>query len=240
MKRFRFALAAVAALIPVFLMAPSAEARTFARIDTDLGAILVTFDREHAPHHVDNFLHLARTGFYDSTTFHRVIPGFMIQGGDPNSRDTDRSDDGRGFPLWRDVLDGPEAELLARANEVLAAKGYVGMGDEARLKAEFSSVRHVRGTLSMARAQDPDSAGSQFFICVAQAPALDGKYTAFGHVVRGIDVVDAIVSVPRDSRDNPLDRVNLLGVTILEGVDRLTEAERQAWEKEQAGTSIRR
>lgn len=143
-----------------------------------LGEIVLRFFPDVAPNHVNNFVTLAKQGFYDGTTFHRVIPGFMIQGGDPNSKNPDRSTHGMGGP------------------------GY-------RIKAEFNSRPHKRGTLSMARANDPDSAGSQFFICVADANFLDWQYTVFGEVVSGMDVADKIVNMKRDSRDNPLERVEM-------------------------------
>ncbi len=146
---------------------------TRAVIQTDLGDMAVEFFPEVAPNHVNNFTVLARKGFYDGTTFHRVIPGFMIQGGDPNSKKTDRSQHGTGGP------------------------GY-------RLKAEFNDRPHKRGTLSMARSRHPDSAGSQFFICVADAPHLDGQYTVFGQVVEGVETADKIVSQKTDGRNNPL------------------------------------
>jgi len=149
-------------------------------IETKFGEIELELLAEKAPGHVNNFLKLARTGFYDGTTFHRVIPGFMIQGGDPNTKDlkAPRSQHGTGGP------------------------GY-------KIKAEFNDTKHERGVLSMARAQSPDSAGCQFFICVADSGNLDGQYTAFGRVVRGIEVADKIVKAPRDARDNPNERVDL-------------------------------
>lgn len=149
-----------------------------------IGDIVVKFYPDVAPNHVKNFLKLAREKFYDRTTFHRVIPGFMIQGGDPNSRSPDRATHGMGGP------------------------GY-------RVNAEFNSRPHKRGVLSMARANDPNSAGSQFFICVADANFLDWKYTAFGEVVSGMEVADRIVNVQRDGRDNPLERVEMT-VTVTE------------------------
>jgi peptidyl-prolyl cis-trans isomerase B (cyclophilin B) len=149
-----------------------------------LGEIVLKFFHNVAPGHVKNFMDLAKKGFYNGTTFHRVIPGFMIQGGDPNSKNADRASHGTGGP------------------------GY-------RLKAEFNSMPHKRGILSMARANDPDSAGSQFFICVADANFLDWQYTAFGEVVSGMDVADKVVSVKRDGRDNPLERIEMT-VTISE------------------------
>ncbi|GJL68632.1 MAG: peptidylprolyl isomerase [Nitrospirales bacterium] len=131
-----------------------------------------------APNHVQNILKLAKEKFYDGTTFHRVIPNFMIQGGDPNSQEQDRSRHGMGGP------------------------GY-------RVNAEFSSKPHKRGTLSMARSQDPNSAGSQFFICVADSSFLDGQYTVFGEVVSGMETVDRIVNAKRDANDNPTDRIEM-------------------------------
>ena len=152
--------------------------QTTATIETKFGEITLKFLPEVAPNHVNNFIKLAKDGFYDGTTFHRIVPGFVIQGGDPNTKSNDRSRHGTGGP------------------------GYT-------LKAEFSKSPHKRGTLSMARAADPDSAGSQFFICVADAPFLDGEYTVFGEVTKGMDVVDKIVSQPKDQRDNPIDRVEM-------------------------------
>ncbi len=153
-------------------------AETKAVIETKFGNIELRFFPDVAPNHVNNFIELAKKGFYDNTTFHRAIPGFMIQGGDPNSKGPDRSKYGIGGP------------------------GY-------SLKAEFNNKTHKRGALSMARSANPDSAGSQFFICVADSPFLDGKYTVFGEVVSGMDVVDKIVSQPKDARDNPLERIEM-------------------------------
>jgi peptidyl-prolyl cis-trans isomerase B (cyclophilin B) len=152
--------------------------QTTAIIETKFGEITLKFFPEVAPNHVNSFIQLAKDGFYDGTTFHRVVPGFVIQGGDPNTKSDDRSRHGMGGP------------------------GFT-------LKAEFSKLAHKRGTLSMARAAHPDSAGSQFFICVADAPFLDGEYTVFGEVVEGMDVADKIVSQPKDQRDNPIDRVEM-------------------------------
>lgn len=153
-------------------------ADTKAIIETKFGNIELEFFPDVAPNHVDNFIELAKKGFYDGTTFHRVIPGFMIQGGDPNSKNHDKSTHGMGGP------------------------GYA-------LKAEFNDKPHKRGALSMARAASPDSAGSQFFICVADSPFLDRQYTVFGEVVSGMDVVDKIVSQPRDGNDNPDKRIEM-------------------------------
>lgn len=151
---------------------------TKAIIETKFGNITLKFFPDVAPGHVKNFIDLAKKGFYDGTTFHRVIPGFMIQGGDPNSKDHNKSKHGQGGP------------------------GYT-------IKAEFNDKPHKRGILSMARAGHPDSAGSQFFICVQDAPFLDKQYTAFGEVESGMEVVDKIVSQPRDPNDNPNDRIEM-------------------------------
>lgn len=230
----------VALLVPVLLAAvmaatPAAAATPqFARLHTEAGDILLVFYPELAPHHVANFEHLVRTGFYDGTRFHRIVPGFVIQGGDPNSKDDDPRNDGMGGPKVRDVLTEAEWQALAKANEVLSAKGYAGLDGDARLKAEFSTTaKHVRGTLSMARSQDVDSAGSQFFICVADTPALDGKYTIFGQVVSGMEVADKIVSAeknPAAGRDAPAAPVQIIKATVIEGTAGLTPAERAAWD----------
>ena len=157
---------------------------TKAVIETRHGNIELKFFPDSAPGHVKNFIDLAKKGFYDGATFHRVIPGFMIQGGDPNSKDPDRSKHGMGGP------------------------GYT-------IKAEFNSIPHKRGILSMARSMNPDSAGSQFFICVSDSNFLDGKYTVFGEVISGMEAVDKIVNEDRDQNDNPLDRVEMT-VKIIE------------------------
>jgi peptidyl-prolyl cis-trans isomerase B (cyclophilin B) len=151
---------------------------TKAVIETKFGNMELQFFPDVAPNHVKNFIDLAKKGFYDGTLFHRVIPGFMIQGGDPNTKNPDRSKHGTGGP------------------------GYT-------VKAEFNDKPHKKGTLSMARATDPNSAGSQFFICVAPASFLDKQYTVFGEVVSGMDVADKIVSQPRDKRDNPNERIEI-------------------------------
>ena len=148
-------------------------------IKTKFGEMKLVFFPDLAPKHVESFLNLARKGFYDGTIFHRVIPGFMIQGGDPNTKDpSNRQSYGNGGP------------------------GYT-------LPAEFNRIPHERGIVSAARAADPNSAGSQFFIVIDKAPHLDGKYTVFGEVERGMDVADKIVQQPRDRRDNPLERVEI-------------------------------
>ena len=148
-------------------------------IDTKFGSMEIRFFPDKAPKHVENFIKLAKAGFYDKTIFHRVIPGFMIQGGDPNTKDEkDKSKYGAGGP------------------------GY-------NVKAEFNDRPHVRGAVSMARTRDPDSAGSQFFIVVKDSHYLDGQYTVFGEVIKGMEVADKIVSQPRDAKDNPLERIEM-------------------------------
>ncbi len=232
------ALTAALLAVQVLLAAAGAAAQPFVRLGTDAGPILLVLTPETTPHHVANFTHLCRTGFYDGTAFHRVIPGFMIQGGDPNSKDADRANDGQGGPGWRDVLDADELALLDRARAAIAAKGYALAGDQALLNAEFNAVHHERGVLSMARAADPNSAGSQFFICVADVAHLDNKYTAFGRVVTGLDVVDAIVASPRDRSDNPLQARRLLKAEVIDAAAGLTADERAAWEALPRGAGV--
>lgn len=152
-------------------------------IETNMGNISFELLPDLAPETVRNFEKLARDGFYDGTLFHRVIPGFVIQGGDPNTKTDNKSSWGTGGP------------------------GYT-------IKAEFSSRSHLRGIVSMARAQDPDSAGSQFFIVTADSPSLDRQYTVFAQVTAGMDVVDKIVNLERDGNDCPLEEAKMLRVTV--------------------------
>jgi len=154
-------------------------------IKTDFGSIKFSLLPDIAPETVRNFLELAKSGFYNGTLFHRVIPGFMIQGGDPNTKNPDKSTWGQGGP------------------------GY-------NLKAEFNSRSHLRGIVSMARAADPDSAGSQFFIVTSDSTFLDKQYTVFGEVVDGMEVADKIVNLPRDGNDCPEQEAKMLEVTISE------------------------
>jgi peptidyl-prolyl cis-trans isomerase B (cyclophilin B) len=167
-------------------------------IKTKFGDMEIKFLPDVAPKHVENFIQLAQSGFYNGTIFHRVIPGFMIQGGDPNTKDS------------------------------LKKEAYGQGGPGHNVKAEFSDLPHKRGMVSMARAQDPDSAGSQFFIVVEESRFLDRKYTIFGEVVKGIGVADKIVGLPKVTCqtgvpspadkgpcDNPIDRVEMT-VTIVE------------------------
>ncbi|MBT3514982.1 MAG: peptidylprolyl isomerase [Nitrospina sp.] len=168
----------VVILLSTLLLTKLVSAQEIALIETKFGKIEMGFFEDKAPGHVKNFKDLAKKGFYDGTIFHRVIPGFMVQGGDPNTKGDDRSTHGIGGP------------------------GY-------SIKAEFNDTQHKRGILSMARSQDPNSAGSQFFIVVKDAGFLDGQYTAFGKVISGMDVADQIVNAPRDSRDNPNERIEM-------------------------------
>lgn len=154
-------------------------------IEMENGAkIKIELDRTAAPNTVNNFLSLANKGFYNGLVFHRVIPGFMIQGGCP---------DGTG-------MGGP---------------GY-------SIKGEFAAngvknpIKHKRGVISMARAMNPNSAGSQFFIMHQDAPHLDGQYAAFGHVVEGMETVDAIAATPTNFSDRPLDPQRIKSITIVD------------------------
>lgn len=162
-------------------------------IETKFGNIELKLFPDIAPGHVENFLKLTKSGFYDGTIFHRVIPGFMIQGGDPNSKGEDKSTHGTGGP------------------------GYA-------IDAEFNDKPHVRGTLSMARSRDPDSAGSQFFIVVKKSSFLDHQYTVFGVVVSGLEVVDEIVSQKKDARDNPIERIEMK-IRVIEAENIMSEAD---------------
>jgi len=158
---------------------------TKAIIETNQGKIEFNLLPDLAPETVRNFIKLANSGFYDGTLFHRVIPGFMIQGGDPNTKQPDKSKWGQGGP------------------------GH-------SLKAEFSSRSHLSGIVSMARATDPDSAGSQFFIVTTDSTFLNGQYTVFGEVTEGMDVADKIVNLQRDENDCPLQEVKMNRVTTSE------------------------
>jgi len=154
-------------------------------IKTKFGEIEIKFFPDRAPKHVENFIKLAKKGDYNGTIFHRIIPGFMIQGGDPNTKDLNKK------------------ELYG-----MGGPGY-------SVKAEFNDTPHKRGIVSMARSNDPDSAGSQFFIVIEDSPFLDGKYTVFGQVVKGMGVADKIVMQPRDARDNPTERIEMT-VSVVE------------------------
>jgi peptidyl-prolyl cis-trans isomerase B (cyclophilin B) len=156
---------------------------TTANIETNHGKISFELLPDLAPETVRNFEKLTKDGFYDGTLFHRVIPGFMIQGGDPNTKTDNKGSWGMGGP------------------------GY-------NVKAEFSSRSHLRGIVSMARAQDPNSAGSQFFIVTSDSAFLDRQYTVFGQVKEGMDVADKIVNMDKDGNDCPLEKVVMTKVTL--------------------------
>ena len=160
-------------------------------ISTKFGDMLLKFYPEDAPRHVENFLNLAKMGFYDGTAFHRVIPGFMIQGGDPLSKTPDRALHGTG---------GPGFGLPPEPNDRPHKRGAISM---AKLPRESNSTR------------DFTDSGSQFFICVVDASGLDRRYTVFGEVIRGMEVADKIVAMERDERDNPLEPVQIT-ITVKE------------------------
>lgn len=160
-------------------------ANEYALIETRFGVMKMRFFPDKAPGHCANFKRLANAGYYDGVTFHRVIPGFMIQGGDILSRDGNKATDGTGGP------------------------GYT-------INAEFNDVSHVTGIVSMARTPDPNSAGSQFFICDGSPTFLDRNYTVFGEIVEGKEIINKIANVQRDGRDNPLQPVYMRVTMITE------------------------
>ncbi|MFM2295024.1 MAG: hypothetical protein RLZZ350_1437, partial [Verrucomicrobiota bacterium] len=163
----------------------SANINEVAIIKTSEGEMVAEFYPDVAPGHVENFKKLAKQGFYDGTCFHRVIKGFMIQGGDPLTKDDSKA------ARW-------------------------GTGDPGyKIKAEFNDKPHVRGVLSMARSNDPDSAGSQFFICHGDPRFLDKQYTAFGKLIKGDDVLEKIATTPTAPGDRPLKRMNVESVKIV-------------------------
>ncbi|MFB0515557.1 MAG: peptidylprolyl isomerase [Candidatus Neomarinimicrobiota bacterium] len=152
-------------------------------METSAGVIKLRLHTDVAPGHCNNFKRLANFGYYDSTTFHRVVPGFVIQGGDLLSRDAVRANDGTGGP------------------------GYT-------IPAEFNPRPHVKGSLAMARSQDPHSAGSQFYIALRKLPQLDNRYTVFGEVIEGLNVVDSIAAAATDSKENPVRPQRILRVRV--------------------------
>ena len=190
-------------ILPIFLATAVATTCAFAEekgpvdasnevavIKTSEGEMVVQFWNDAAPETIANFKKLARAGFYNGTTFHRIVKGFMIQGGDPNTKDPAKEDNyGQGDP------------------------GY-------KIKAEFNDHSHERGVISMARGPDPDSAGSQFFICLAPVPRLDRQYTTFGRLIKGADVLEKIGDIPvtRNSAgemSKPTKRVVIEGIKIV-------------------------
>ena len=161
-------------------------------ITTKFGDMVVELFDESAPKHAESFKTHAESGYYNGTIFHRIIPGFVIQGGDPNTKGNDKAKYGMGGH---------------------AAK-YYAIGDENdsttwNLPAEFNEIPHKHGILSMARSMDPNSGGSQFFVCAGDVPHLDNQYTVFGQVTKGNDIIDQIVNLPKDGNDNPLERVEM-------------------------------
>lgn len=155
-------------------------------ISTKFGDMVVEFLPKVAPMHVESFLSLAEEGYFNNTTFHRVIPGFVIQGGDPNSKDDNRMNDGTG---------GRAGKFFGIGNE--------NDKDTWMLPAEFNDTKHIPGTLSMARSGEPNSGSSQFFVCHEATPQLDGQYTVFGQVIKGLDVINQIVNVSTPRKENP-------------------------------------
>jgi peptidyl-prolyl cis-trans isomerase B (cyclophilin B) len=170
--------------------AAPAATNEVAVIKTSAGDMVIEFWPDAAPKTVENFKTLARKGFYDGTAFHRIVKGFMIQGGDPFTKD-------------------------------LAKEALWGQGDPGyKIKAEFNDHSHQRGVISMARSQHPDSAGSQFFICLGDASFLDHKYTAFGKLIKGDDVLEKIANTPVTSsgsgeRSKPTTRIEVKGIKLV-------------------------
>lgn len=178
------------ALAPAVRAAEEKSAKEVAVIKTSAGEMVIEFWPETAPKTVANFIKLAKNGFYDGTAFHRIIKGFMIQGGDPLTKD-------------------PGKEMM----------WGTGSADE-RLKAEFSDRQHDFGVISMARAANPDSASCQFFVCLEGAQALNGKYTCFGKLIKGEDVLKklgdtAVVASPSGESSKPKERVGVESIKIV-------------------------
>jgi len=180
------------AVLPIHV-SPAAEAAStdeVAIIETTAGPIVVEFWSDVAPQTVENFKKLAKSGFYDGTAFHRIISGFMIQGGDPLTKDPSKE------ALW-------------------------GTGDPGyKIKAEFNDRPHDRGVLSMARSQDPNSAGSQFFLMLGRAPHLDGQYTGFGKMISGEETLAKIEATPvapnaGGEPSKPLERIGITSVKVV-------------------------
>ena len=191
MKKFIYLIVLILIVIGVSMMT-SKKVQEVAVISTKYGDMVIEFYPEIAPMHVESFKILANEGYFNGTLFHRVIPGFVIQGGDPNSKLDDRSIHGTG----------------GRAGK------FFGIGDENDsstwlIPQEFNATPHVKGTLSMARTNDPNSASSQFFSCHDVASFLDNNYTVFGQVIDGLETIDSIVNLEKDLRDNPLEKVEM-------------------------------
>jgi len=156
-----------------------------ALINTTEGSMVIQFWTDAAPNTIANFKKLAEKGFYDGTAFHRVIKGFMIQGGDPLTKDA--------------------------SNEAMWGTGDPGY----KIKAEFNDHSHQRGVISMARSNDPDSAGSQFFICDGNPTFLDHQYTTFGKLIKGDDVLTKIANAPTHPPDRPDKRIGIISIKIV-------------------------
>ena len=154
-------------------------------IKTSAGEMVVEFWPDIAPQTVQNFKSLAQKGFYDGTAFHRIVKGFMIQGGDPLTKDPNKE------------------------------SAWGTGGPDHRVKAEFNERHHDRGVLSMARSSDPDSAGSQFFICHGNPRFLDKQYTAFGKLIKGDDVLEKIATTPTHPPDRPDKRMGVESIKIV-------------------------
>ncbi len=187
MRKHIFVLAALAVLA---LSSGGWASDEVAVLETNKGPLVIEFWPDVAPKTVENFKKLARESFYDGTAFHRILKGFMAQGGDPLTKDASKEQ------LWG-----------------TGDPGY-------KIPAEFNARKHERGVISMARSADPNSAGSQFFLMFAPAPHLDGQYTAFGKVIAGLDTLDKIEAVPvaasaMGEPSKPLERVGLRSVRIV-------------------------
>ena len=185
-------IAIILILILVGVIFMNNEKEKVAVISTKYGDMVVEFYADVAPMHVESFMALAEEKYFNGTTFHRVIPGFVIQGGDPNSKLENRAIHGTG----------------GRAGK------FFGIGDKDDsstwlIPQEFNSIQHVKGILSMARTNDPNSASSQFFICHDNASFLDNNYTVFGKVIKGLEIIDQIVNVEKDMNDNPLEKIEM-------------------------------
>ena len=185
-------IAIILILILVGVIFMNNEKEKVAVISTKYGDMVVEFYADVAPMHVESFMALAEEEYFNGTTFHRVIPGFVIQGGDPNSKLENRATHGTG----------------GRAGK------FFGIGDKDDsstwlIPQEFNSIPHVKGILSMARTNDPNSASSQFFICHDNASFLDNNYTVFGKVIKGLEIIDQIVNVEKDMNDNPLEKIEM-------------------------------
>jgi len=185
-------IAIILILILVGVIFMNNEKEKVAVISTKYGDMVVEFYADVAPMHVESFMALAEEEYFNGTTFHRVIPGFVIQGGDPNSKLENRAIHGTG----------------GRAGK------FFGIGDKDDsstwlIPQEFNAIPHVKGILSMARTNDPNSASSQFFICHDNASFLDNNYTVFGKVIKGLEIIDQIVNVEKDMNDNPLEKIEM-------------------------------